>query len=122
MSYLMEVGVTDNDDEYPRESYFVSGEYTFGDEYTSNSDKIKELIEIWPVVEELSNDLEVYVGTRNRITEPIVWTSLGNFTDQSLMGLRAYGVYISFKFVASGLDDFYRLSEVGGRLRLGGRR
>lgn len=122
MSYLMEVGVTDNDDEYPRESYFVSGEYTFGDEYTSNSDKIKELIEIWPVVEELSNDLAVYVGTRNRITEPIVWTSLGNFTDQSLMGLRAYGVYISFKFVASGLDDFYRLSEVGGRLRLGGRR
>ena len=121
-SYLMEVGVTDNDDDYPRTSYFITGEYTFGDEYSSNSDKVKELSEIWPVVEELSGDLDISVGTRMRISDPIVWTSLGAFTDQTLMGLRAYGVYISFKFEASGLDDFYRLSDIIGKVRVGGNR
>ena len=118
----MEVGVTDNDDDYPRASYFITGEYTFGDEYSSNSDKVKELSEIWPVVEELSGDIEVSVGTRMRISDPIVWTSLGDFTDQTLMGLRAYGVYISVRFDANDLDDFYRLSDIVGKVRVGGNR
>ena len=121
-SYLMEVGVTNNDDDYPLESYWITGEYTFGDESTSNSDKVKELMEMWPVVEELSGDIEVSVGTRMRLTEAITWTSLGDFSDQTVMGLRAYGVYISFKFAANDLDDYYRISDIVGRMRMGGRR
>ena len=38
------------------------------------------------------------------------------------MGLRAYGVYISFRFDANGLDDFYRLSDIIGKVRVGGNR
>jgi hypothetical protein len=116
-SYLMDVGVTDNDDDYPRSSYFITGEYDL-----EMPGRIKEIAEIWPVVEELSNDIHLSIGSRSRISDDIVWEELEPYTDQEVMGTRSYGVYLSFRVEADGLDDFFRLSEICGYARAGGRR
>ena len=84
--------------------------------------RIKEIAEIWPVVEELSNDIHVSIGSRSRISDEIVWEELEPYTDQEVMGTRSYGVYLSFRVEADGLDDFFRLSEICGYARAGGRR
>lgn len=115
-SYLQEVGVTDNDDDWARTSQWITGEYTFG------SDMVKALIDITVLSQELSGDVHISVGVRNHTDDDIAWTSLPLQDEQQLFGIRSQGVYISFKVEASSLDDYYKVSEILGRYRLHGRR
>ena len=115
-SYLMYTGTTDNDDDWARSSEFITGEYAFvsSENYEFDSLQIKEINNIVPVIEELSGDVELYIGTRNRITEDITWNYIDSFTSQELTNARVHGSLISFKFVANDLDDYYRISELMG--------
>lgn len=83
---------------------------------------MKELIEITPILVELVGSVNVYVGTRDKTDDDVIWTHIKDFTDQTMIGTRCYGKYFSFKFVANDMDDYYKISEITGRLTLSGRR
>jgi hypothetical protein len=115
-SYLQYVGVGNNDDDWARESYWVTGEYRF------DSARIKEFVNMTAVIGDLIGDLECYIGTRNNTDDAIIWEHVQDYTEQVMIGARQQGVYISFKFIARDLDDYYRISEIKGILREGGER
>jgi len=121
---IQEVGSTDNDDGAPRTSEWISGEYTTFTPDVPIDQYIKEIQEITPVVVELVNDVHLSLGSRDRTdtTTVINWESLAAFTDQELVGTRTYGRYLSFKCIASSLDDYYRISEIMGMYVIAGRR
>jgi len=123
-SLIQEVGSTDNDDGAARTSEWISGEYTTFNPDVPIDQYIKEIQEITPVVVELVNDVHLSIGSRDRTdtTTVINWESLAAFTDQELVGTRTYGRYLSFKCIASSLNDYYRISEIMGMYIVAGRR
>ena len=123
-SLIQEVGSTDNDDGAARTSEWISGEYTTFTPDVPIDQYIKEIQEITPVVVELVNDVHLSIGSRDRTdtTTVINWESLAAFTDQELVGTRTYGRYLSFKCIASSLNDYYRISEIMGMYIVAGRR
>ena len=122
----MYVGNGDNDENWERESEWITGEYTFPDidsnGYSRNSNMIKEIIDLIPVIQELDSSIDIYIGTRNKIKEDITWHNIATFNTQSLLGVRKAGVFISFKFVSTGKNNYYKISELVGHYKKKGNR
>ena len=123
-SYIQEVGSTMNDNGCPRNSEWISGEYTTFNEEVPINQYIKEVREFTPVVVELINDIEMSIGARDRTdtTTIINWEVLAPFTDQELVGTTTYGRYLSFRCIANNMDDYYKISELMGSYVITGRR
>ena len=123
-SYIQEVGSTLNDNGCPRNSVWITGEYTTFNEEVPINQYIKEVREFTPVVVELVNDIEMSIGARDRTdtTTVINWEVLADFTDQELVGTATYGRYLSFRCIASDMDDYYKISELMGSYVITGRR
>ena len=118
------MGSTANDNGCPRNSEWITGEYTTFNEEVPINQYIKEVREFTPVVVELVNDIEMSIGARDRTdtTTVINWEVLADFTDQELVGTATYGRYLSFRCIASDLDDYYKVSELMGSYVITGRR
>lgn len=105
-------------------SEWISGEYTTFNPEVPIDQYIKEIKELTPVIVELANDVHISLGARDRTdtTTVINWETLAAFTQQELVGTTTYGRYLSFKCVASALDDYYEISELMGSYVVAGRR
>jgi hypothetical protein len=123
-SYIQEVGSTANDNGCPRNSEWITGEYTTFNPEVPINQYIKEVREFTPVVVELVNDIGMSIGARDRTdtTTVINWEVLADFTDQELVGTATYGRYLSFRCIASDMDDYYKISELMGSYVITGRR
>ena len=113
-----------NDNGCPRNSVWISGEYTTFNEEVPINQYIKEVKEFTPVVVELVNDIEMSIGARDRTDTSVAinWEVLADFTDQELVGTTTYGRYLSFRCIANDLDDYYKVSELMGSYVIAGRR
>ncbi len=124
--FIMYVGSGDNDENWERKSEWVTGEYTFPDidsnGYSRNSNMIKEIIDLIPIIQELDSSIDIYIGTRNKVKENITWHNIATFDTQDLLGVRKSGVFISFKFVSTGKNNYYKISELVGHYKKKGNR